>query len=174
MNRFITALGVSQICAWGTLYYSFPQIAEAMGAELGWTKAERYLAPTLTLLIAAVSAIPVGIAIDRGHGRAVMTFGAIAEALDMEPSSLTRSLSPLLRRGLVELASGPDRRERRARVTHEGKRVLEQAHERWQHIQARLAEDIGEEDFQKLLALLQQGRQRIANRSAAHQEESRP
>ncbi|UEX77690.1 MarR family winged helix-turn-helix transcriptional regulator [Sediminicurvatus halobius] len=112
-------------------------------------------------------------ALDQAPGEAPR-LGAIAEALDMEPSSLTRSLSPLLRRGLVELASGPDRRERRARVTHEGKRVLEQAHERWQHIQARLAEDIGEEDFHKLLALLHQGRQRIADRSAAHQEVPQP
>ncbi|PWG61846.1 MFS transporter [Spiribacter halobius] len=81
MGRFITALGIGQFCAWGTLYYSFPQIAEAMGAELGWSKAERYLAPTLTLIVAAVSAMPVGIAIDRGHGRLVMSLGALAAGL---------------------------------------------------------------------------------------------
>ncbi|MDZ7840938.1 MAG: MFS transporter [Gammaproteobacteria bacterium] len=81
MRWFITALGIGQICAWGTLYYSFPQVAAAMGADLGWSKAQLYFAPTLMLVIAGVSAVPVGTAIDRGHGRTVMTLGALAAGL---------------------------------------------------------------------------------------------
>lgn len=74
---FISALGIGQICSWGSLYYSFPQLAEAMGRELGWTKPELYGAATLGLALSGFAAYPVGVAIDRGHGRAVMAGGSI-------------------------------------------------------------------------------------------------
>lgn len=75
---FVSGLGLGQICSWGALYYSFPLIAEAMGRELGWSKTELYGAATLGLLLAAALAYPVGKAIDRGHGRAIMSFGSLA------------------------------------------------------------------------------------------------
>lgn len=74
---FLTALGIAQICSWGTLYYSFPQIAEAMGRELGWSKPELYGAATLGLALSGFAAYPVGVAIDKGHGRTVMAGGSI-------------------------------------------------------------------------------------------------
>jgi hypothetical protein len=55
---FLTALGIAQICSWGTLYYSFPQIAEAMGRELGWSKPELYGAATLGLALSGFAAYP--------------------------------------------------------------------------------------------------------------------
>src|SRR5690606_3210445 len=77
-SAFITGLGVAQICSWGSLYYSFPLIAEAMRHDLGWSKAELYGAATLGLALAGLVAYPVGAAIDRGHGRAVMAGGSVA------------------------------------------------------------------------------------------------
>jgi|SRR5690625_402353 len=68
----ITALGIGQICAWGSLYYSFPLIAEAMMAELGWSKTDVYGAATIGLVLAGFLAYPVGVAVDRGYGRVVM------------------------------------------------------------------------------------------------------
>jgi hypothetical protein len=73
---FITGLGIGQICSWGSLYYSFPLIAEAMGGDLAWSKPELFGAASLGLLVAALAAYPVGAAIDRGHGRVVMAGGA--------------------------------------------------------------------------------------------------
>lgn len=73
----ITALGIGQICSWGSLYYSFPLIAEAMGAELGWSKPDLYGAATLGLVLAALAAFPVGVAVDRGHGRWVMGLSSL-------------------------------------------------------------------------------------------------
>jgi predicted MFS family arabinose efflux permease len=73
---FIAGLGVGQIASWGTLYYSFPLIAERMGQDLGLSKPEVYAAATIGLLIASVTAYPVGVAIDRGYGRAVMALGS--------------------------------------------------------------------------------------------------
>ncbi|MFK8253313.1 MFS transporter [Ancylobacter terrae] len=74
---FITGLGIGQICSWGSLYYSFPLIAEAMRLDLGCSKTELYGAATLGLALAGVAAYPVGAAIDRGHGRLVMAGGSV-------------------------------------------------------------------------------------------------
>jgi hypothetical protein len=73
---FIAGLGIGQIASWGTLYYSFPLIAERMGQNLGLSKPEVYGAATIGLLIASVTAYPVGVAIDRGYGRTVMALGS--------------------------------------------------------------------------------------------------
>jgi sugar phosphate permease len=69
---FITGLGIGQVCSWGSLYYSFPLIAEAMRSDPGWSKPDLYGAATIGLLLSGVAAYPVGSAIDRGHGRIIM------------------------------------------------------------------------------------------------------
>ncbi|GLK74513.1 MFS transporter [Ancylobacter dichloromethanicus] len=76
-SLFITGLGIGQICSWGSLYYSFPLIAEAMRVELGWSKTELYGAATLGLALAGLAAYPVGSAIDRGQGRLIMAGGSV-------------------------------------------------------------------------------------------------
>nr|WP_246544941.1 MFS transporter [Ancylobacter dichloromethanicus] len=78
---FVTGLGIGQVCSWGSLYYSFPLIAEAMGHELGWSKSALYGAATLGLALAGLAAYPIGAAIDRGHGRAIMTIGSVLAGL---------------------------------------------------------------------------------------------
>nr|WP_320136887.1 MFS transporter [uncultured Amphritea sp.] len=87
MNRlapkrgFISALGLSQLVSWGTLYYSFPLIAEAMAAELGWSRADIYGAATLGLVASALATYPIGAMIDRGHGRKLMVGATVAASL---------------------------------------------------------------------------------------------
>ena len=76
-SPFITGLGIAQICSWGSLYYSFPQIAAAMEAELGWSKTAIYGAVTVGMLLSALVSVPVGIAIDRGYGRWVMAGASV-------------------------------------------------------------------------------------------------
>ena len=82
-HSFITAMGIGQICSWGSIYYSFPQLAEAMHRELGWTKPELYGAATLGLALSGLAIYPLGVAIDRGWGRAVMGGGSIFAGLLM-------------------------------------------------------------------------------------------
>lgn len=77
----ITALGIAQICSWGSLYYSFPLIGEAMRLDLGWSKPQIYGAATLGMALAGVAAYPVGAAIDRGRGRYVMSLAAVAAGI---------------------------------------------------------------------------------------------
>lgn len=91
-RRFITGLGIGQIISWGTLYYSFPLIAERMGADLGLDKPAVYGAATVGLLIASLSAYPIGLAIDRGHGRAVMSLGSALSGVLLLAWSLVRDL----------------------------------------------------------------------------------
>lgn len=79
---FITGLGIGQIISWGTLYYSFPVIAERMGHDLGLDKTTLFGAATIGLIIASLATFPIGVAIDRGYGRVVMSSGsALAGAL---------------------------------------------------------------------------------------------
>lgn len=80
-RRFIAMLGVGQIVSWGALYYSFPLLAAPMAREFGLSKPEIYAAATAGLALAGLAAYPVGAAIDRGHGRAVMAGGAAFGAL---------------------------------------------------------------------------------------------
>jgi predicted MFS family arabinose efflux permease len=78
---FISALGIAQICSWGSLYYSFPLIAEAMRVDLGWSKSQIYGAATLGLGLAGLAAFPVGAAIDKGRGRSVMAAASVAAGI---------------------------------------------------------------------------------------------
>src|SRR5690606_34786712 len=71
-RTLITALGIGQVCAWGSLYYSFPLIAETMIVEQGWPKTDVYTAATIGLVLAGFLAYPVGVAVDKGHGRVLM------------------------------------------------------------------------------------------------------
>lgn len=78
---FFTALGIGQICSWGSLYYSFPLIAQAMQADLGWEKDTLYLAATAGLAVTGFCTYSVGALIDRGHGRLIMAGGSLLAGL---------------------------------------------------------------------------------------------
>lgn len=78
---FIAALGIGQICCWGSLFYAFPLIAGRMGPELGWSKPELFAAATIGLGVSGLAAYPVGAAVDRGQGRWVMGLGAVLSGL---------------------------------------------------------------------------------------------
>lgn len=91
-RRLITLLGIAQICSWGSLFYSFPLIAEAMRGDLGWSKPELYGAVSLGLAIAAFTAYPVGNAIDRGYGRQVMSLASVAAGIGLVAWSQTSNI----------------------------------------------------------------------------------
>jgi predicted MFS family arabinose efflux permease len=80
-SAFITGLGIAQIGSWGSLYYSFPQIAAAMEKDLGWSSTQIYGAATVGMLLSALAAVPVGTAIDRGYGRWVMAGASVIAGL---------------------------------------------------------------------------------------------
>jgi predicted MFS family arabinose efflux permease len=90
---FIGALGIAQICSWGTLFYGFPLIAEAMRSDLGWSKPTLYGAATVGMLLAGLAAYPVGAAIDRGHGRSLMAGASVVAGILLAAWSQVQSLT---------------------------------------------------------------------------------
>jgi MFS family permease len=67
---------MSQLVAWGVLFYAFAVVVIPMGEETGWTKPQMHGAQSLGLVMSGVAAYPVGRWIDRTGGRGLMTAGA--------------------------------------------------------------------------------------------------
>lgn len=72
----LAALAITQVVAWGVLFYAVLVAAPAIAAETGWADEHIFLAITAGLLTSAGCAIPVGRWLDR-HPRRVMVSGAI-------------------------------------------------------------------------------------------------
>jgi MFS family permease len=90
--RAVLVLGVTQIIAWGTIFYSPVLLVPLIAAERGWSLAFTMGGFSLGLLVAGLVAPFVGQAIDRHGGHVVMTAGSLVSAA-----------------GLVGLALAPDR-----------------------------------------------------------------
>jgi DNA-binding MarR family transcriptional regulator len=70
--------------------------------------------------------------------------GALAEKLVMDPTTLTRNLRPLERKGLVLLAPDPaDRRARSLHLTEKGRNLLREARPAWARAQRHVEEVFG-------------------------------
>jgi DNA-binding MarR family transcriptional regulator len=70
--------------------------------------------------------------------------GALAEKLVMDPTTLTRNLRPLERKGLVVLAPDPaDRRARSLHLTEKGRNLLREARPAWARAQRHVEEVFG-------------------------------
>jgi hypothetical protein len=74
--RTLALLSLGQIVSWAALYFSFTSFVLPMQRTLGWSKPLLMGAFTLGLAVWGVASIPVGVAIDRGHGRRVLAGGA--------------------------------------------------------------------------------------------------
>lgn len=87
----ITALGVSQIIGYGTLYYSFSILAPTMASDFGWTSEGVFGALSVALLAGGSVAPWAGRLMDRlGAGR-IMAFGSIAAAGALAACAATES-----------------------------------------------------------------------------------
>ncbi|MEY4564675.1 MAG: hypothetical protein RLZZ618_3952 [Pseudomonadota bacterium] len=72
----VSALALGQLFGWAALYYTFSSFVLPMNASFGWGKADMMGAFTLGLAMWGAGSYAAGAAIDRGHGRAVLTGGA--------------------------------------------------------------------------------------------------
>jgi MFS family permease len=79
----ITLLGIGQICAWGTLYYSFAVTGPLIAREFGISLPGAVLGYSALLVAGAFAAPTVGRTIDRLGGRVVLASGAIVGALGL-------------------------------------------------------------------------------------------
>lgn len=78
----------------------------------------------------------------------------IAALLDMDRTTLTRNLVPLMRRGLVSLGPGGDRRTRAVTITPAGREAVRQAAPAWRAAQDELAASLGSSGHAALLAAI--------------------
>lgn len=80
--------------------------------------------------------------------------GALAVALGLDPSTLTRNLKPMLAAGWLEQAPGPDARTRQLVATEAGRALRAQAQPHWRRSQERINQALGAERVRALHALL--------------------
>ena len=76
----VAALSVGQLLCWAALYYSFASFVLPMMRELAWSKSLLMGAITVGLGASGLATYAAGMAVDRGHGRALMTLGALLGA----------------------------------------------------------------------------------------------
>lgn len=80
----------------------------------------------------------------------------VAYVLAMDRTTLTRNLNPLLRRGLVKVKVGKDRRARSLTITPKGQSTLGRALPLWQAAQSRIVDAIGAEQWDLMMRGLHQ------------------
>jgi hypothetical protein len=81
--RAVSVLGITQIIAWGTIFYSPVLTAPLIVADTGWSLSFIMGGFSLGLLIAGLVAPFVGRSIDRYGGHVVMAAGALVSALGL-------------------------------------------------------------------------------------------
>lgn len=79
----------------------------------------------------------------------------LAQAMEMEPSTLTRNLKALIAAGWVELTAGSDGRSRSICATPAGREKRTQAQRQWKMAQEHLNQTLGMERVMALHALIQ-------------------
>lgn len=89
------------------------------------------------------------------------TVTQVADALDMDRTTLTRNLNPLVRDKLVELGAGRDKRSRAITITAAGKARLAEALPLWREAQAAVRAALGETEVGQLHTLLDAAVQRL-------------
>ena len=75
----------------------------------------------------------------------------LGEFLAIDSTTLTRTLAPLSKQGLLRVRPGPDRRERLWSITPTGKRRLASLTKSWASVQARLRDQVGDDLWSRLL-----------------------
>jgi len=80
----------------------------------------------------------------------------LAKAMEMDPSTLTRNLKPLIAAGWVALSAGADGRSRSVCATPAGREKRAQAQRHWKHAQERLNQTLGLPRVVALHALIQE------------------
>ncbi len=84
-----------------------------------------------------------------------LSIGTLAERMGMDPTTLNRSLKPLIGQSLVAITVTPaDRRVRAVRITKKGRTKLFAAVPSWRAAQSRVGDALGSETLANLNGLL--------------------
>lgn len=82
-SRIISILAVTQIAAWGSMYYAFAVLAPRIVAEMAWPSAWVFGAFSWALVVAGLFSTRAGMMMDRMGGRSVMSLGSVLCALGL-------------------------------------------------------------------------------------------
>ncbi|HEX7438545.1 MAG TPA: MFS transporter, partial [Caldimonas sp.] len=88
----IAALATGQLVCWAALFYAFSSLVLPMQRALGWSRPALMGAFTVGLALWGAATYAVGAAIDRGHGRIVITGGTLLAGIGFLVWSQVRSL----------------------------------------------------------------------------------
>ena len=91
--KTLSILAVTQILAWGALYYAFAIVALDIGRDLGLRREWVFGAFSWCLLVAGMVSTPIGVLIDRHGGRLVMAAGSLVCGIGMILLSRATSLA---------------------------------------------------------------------------------
>ena len=84
------------------------------------------------------------------------TMSALAGTLLLDRTALSRTLDPLVERGLVAIVAGADARTREVSLTRRGGQALRAAEPYWQRAQSQVATRIGAGKLDALIATLRE------------------
>jgi DNA-binding MarR family transcriptional regulator len=76
----------------------------------------------------------------------------LAKRLNLDPSTMTRTLQPLEKAGVLAIEEGEDRRRREVVLTARGHRKVSEARALWQASQRALRERLGDQRFDRLVS----------------------
>ena len=94
-RRLVAVFAVTQTVGYGALIQSFTVLLVPMATELGATRTAVTFAATISVLVGAVAALPVGSLLDRYGGRALMASGSAIGVLAVLLWSQAHSLASL-------------------------------------------------------------------------------
>ena len=89
------------------------------------------------------------------------TLGQLAAALEMDRTTLTRSLKPLMDQGWVDEVPGEDARYRYVVLSAEGHKARRVAHRQWSVAQLALEEELGRDYVARLNEQLEEALSRL-------------
>lgn len=103
----VSALGLTQIVGYGTLYYSFSILAPGMARDLDLTLSQVFAVFSASLFIGGLSAIYIGRQMDRIGAATTMTIGSLFAALTLVLCALSPSVAIfVVAIILLEISSG--------------------------------------------------------------------
>jgi DNA-binding MarR family transcriptional regulator len=92
-----------------------------------------------------------------------ISIGKLAELLVMDPTTLTRTLQPLVAKNYLRVARDSDDRRRRAIfLTDRGRAALRTAYPLWREAQARLQRHLGNDELVRLNGALDRSLERLS------------
>jgi DNA-binding MarR family transcriptional regulator len=81
---------------------------------------------------------------------------ALAESLLLDRTALSRTLDPLVERGLVAIVPGRDARTREVSLTRAGEKAIHAAEPYWKRAQSEVADRVGAAKLDALVATLRE------------------